>query len=177
MNHLYDQDTDTSDVPSVIEFYPCGDTDGDTDKMYDLADGDFDINTQTEGKARQDYVSHQDLDGMKRMINEMLRNPELLYQLPVYSKGAVPSFSDASALDPKGRAHSSNVESQISSQVEFQEKNFLPTGRRCAFVTTTTQNVTLYCQECNSSSVSPTGINMQINALSLLSQLPPLPFR
>ena len=167
MNHLENQDTGTSEVPSVIEFDLCDNMDDDTDKEYDLADGDWNI---------QGYETNQDSDAMKRMINEMLQNPGVLYQSPVYSKGVVPPFNGTLAIHPTNRAHSSHVTSQISPRAEFQETNFLRRVRRYAFDTPTTQNATLYFQERNSSPVSPTKINAQIDALSLLSRLPPLPF-
>ena len=177
MNQLNDHDTAMSDVPLFIEFGPCDnmDYDADTDnEEYDLADDDFDKKTQVEEDAHQDYVTHQELDAMKRMVQEMRRNPELLHQSPVYPK-TIPSINDTSALEPSSRSHFSYVKSQVSSQDAFQALTSLPTDRACALHTPSTQHVSPYCQECYSSSVSPTKLNTQFNAL--IYQVPPLPFR
>ena len=91
-NDVNDHDAAMSDVPSFIDFSP---SDTVMDYGTDYEDEGCDINTkdvkeeasQKQYKHRDNhYVSYQDLDAMKQMIQEMRQNSKLMHQSPVYSK-------------------------------------------------------------------------------------------
>jgi len=188
MKNLNDQDIVIFDVPSFIEFSPSDNAmDYDADGEYDLTDcDDVDMNTQgviTEEEATQhqrqhqhqdaDYVSYQELDAMKRMIQDMRRNPELMHQSPVYSKsilslndGPVPALQrrpeKCQSLSPRDETFHAMAMGQCGPVTP-------PTDRKAP---------SPYCQECSGLSMSPTKRNKQTKIIHhLISQLPSLPFR
>mmetsp|Transcript_24612 Transcript_24612/g.51540 ORF Transcript_24612/g.51540 Transcript_24612/m.51540 type:complete len:190 (-) Transcript_24612:92-661(-) len=188
MNNLNGQDAAMSDVPSFIEFSPSDNAmDYDADGEYDLADCDgFDMNTQevTEEATQHqhqhqhqlqdaDYVSYQELDAMKRMIQDMRRNPELMHQSPVYSKSIL-SLNDGPTPALPGRTENCQVVSPRGETFHAMTMGMHglitpPTTRKAA---------SPYCQECSGLSMSPTKQNKQTEIIHpLRSQLPTLPFR
>mmetsp|Transcript_18107 Transcript_18107/g.27422 ORF Transcript_18107/g.27422 Transcript_18107/m.27422 type:complete len:197 (-) Transcript_18107:88-678(-) len=195
MNNLNGQDAAMSDVPSFIEFSPSDNAmDYDADGEYDLADCDgFDMNTQevTEEATQHqhqhqhqlqdaDYVSYQELDAMKRMIQDMRRNPELMHQSPVYSKSIL-SLNDGPAPALQRRPYyPKNEKSQAASprDEEFYALVSLTMDGMYGLVTPDTQKALPYCQECSGLSMSPPNQNKQTELTHLMiSQFPPLPFR
>ena len=152
-----------------------------------------------------DDVTNQDLNAMKQMIYDCLRNPELLlHQSPVYSKTVISCQNDsreamattsqaaaASIPTPKNTIKSTSVSYPTSRRRTTQSSSTTtawPISRR------TTQSSMSFCQEC-SDGVSPAEVSklsvavtrypssgqksteqQAINFKRVISQAPPLPF-
>mmetsp|Transcript_37480 Transcript_37480/g.69361 ORF Transcript_37480/g.69361 Transcript_37480/m.69361 type:complete len:188 (+) Transcript_37480:108-671(+) len=186
MNNVNDHDAAMSDVPSFIQFSP-----NDAVMYYgtDYEDEGCDINkkdikeevNQKQYKHQDNrYVSHQNLDAMKRMIQEIRRNPELMHQSPVYSKSIL-SLNDGPAPALQRRPYyPKNEKSQAASprDEEFYALVSLTMDGMYGLVTPDTQKALPYCQECSGLSMSPPNQNKQTELTHLMiSQFPPLPFR
>ena len=155
---------------------------------------------------KEEDVTKQDLNAMKQMINDMLLNPELLHQSPVYSKTVISCQDDsreeamattsqaaaASIPTPKNTIESTSVSYSTSRRQTTQSSSTTtawPISRR------TTQSSMSFCQECSDGG-SPAEVSklsvaatrypsrsgqksteqQAINFKRVVSQAPPLPF-
>jgi hypothetical protein len=117
----------------------------------------------------------EDLEAMKRMVHDMLRNPELLHVSPFYSEivGVVSSSSSSTqdgimTVASFGVAAVSHV-SPSSSPVKC-EATFMP-------VTPTTAMSPYLCQEYNCSVPPPLPVRTSPTRTVTMRWAPPLPFR
>ena len=138
------------------------------------------------------YVSHaspassfpmecdkEDLEAMKRMVHDMLRNPELLHVSPFSSEivGGVASSStqdEIMTVASFGVAAVSHA-SPSSSPVKC-EATFMPVTPTTATKTTITMSPYL-CQECNCSVPPPLPVRTSPTRTVTMPWAPPLPFR
>lgn len=185
MKNCNDDDDDDVDVPTIIEIAPRQEielmdfeyyTDAEDDTS--LTEEDVDYHhlfqpQQNENEPEYD-VSRQDLDALKRMVREMLANPDLLHTSPVYSKIAVTSTSN-----PISPNHVALVPSPAS---ERSAGAMISSSRR-SFGTSVTpmQDIATYlCQECTSSDHDvPSALRpLEMHPpSSLIQMIPTMPFR
>ena len=96
-------------IPSNIELIPA-ETTNERFTNEDINDDEDVVMTVRDGDA----VSSEDLDALRTMVYDMLRNPDLLYMSPLYS-GAVLSSSSSSSVGPNGDAATPAAVSRSSS--------------------------------------------------------------
>jgi hypothetical protein len=163
-------------LPSYIEIilqtggnYPAYD-DGEVSDMDDdyTENGGYSAsdcgNYQGGGEDRARDVSREDLEAMKRMVHEMLRNPELLRMPHLYSGNlGVASSSHDESMTKACAA----VVSQVSpSSVPMECETALMLVAPHAATRMTMPMSSYFCQECNT---SPT-------LMQTVPRFPPLPF-
>lgn len=156
-----------------------------TEHDWYFDDDDTQVEEEANAVADQQVVndvSHQELNAMKRMISEMIQNPDLLYQSPVYSKSVVSCYNSRQGPTPAARyPYSAKYQVQVAAS---SSSGFL---RRGALVTPITQKASPYfCQECTANSGSntmpysmspPPKPVMKVNDREFIAKCPPLPFR
>ena len=184
-------------LPSYIEFIPqtddkcaayedSGGSDG-CDLSYIMDDSstkneDYnarDCANRGGGEDTTRDVSLEDLEAMKRMVHDMLRNPELLHVSPFSSEivGGVASSStqdEIMTVASFGVAAVSHA-SPSSSPVKC-EATFMPVTPTTTTKTTITMSPYL-CQECNCSVPPPLPVRTSPTRTVTMPWAPPLPFR
>jgi len=203
---------DDDEVPPFVEFNQQHMNDNNNDDCDDdLLSIAADDKQHYDGEPSVDHnhddndvtVTKQDLNDMKQMINDMLRNPELLHQSPVYSKTVISCQDDsmeamatttqaaaASISTPKNTIKSTSVSYSTSRRRTTQSSSTIaawPISRR------TTQSSMSFCQECSDSPAEVSKLSVAatrypsrsgqksteqqaINFKRVVSQAPPLPF-
>ena len=180
----------TDKIPSYIEFTPQTDDNcaaydnnggGDgcdlTSYMDDDSTENGDYNARDYGNWRgrgEDTtrdVSCEDIDAMKRMVHDMLRDPELLHMSPFYSEivGGVASSSTQSS-SVAAVSHASPSSSPLK-----RETTFMLVTPVTATETTTPMSPYL-CQECNCSVPPLLPVRTSHTRTLIMTGAPPLPF-
>ena len=113
----------------------------------------------------------EDLNAMKRMVHDMLRNPELLHMSPFYSEivGGVASSSTQSS-SVAAVSHASPSSSPLK-----RETTFMLVTPVTATETTTPMSPYL-CQECNCSVPPLLPVRTSHTRTLIMTGAPPLPF-
>lgn len=113
-----------------------------------------------------DYnVTRQDLDALKRMVQEIRDNPVLLLQSPVYSNR--PNMFTNSQEQP------SPSQVALTGPSLFTDQNWtrLPLAQK------TQVDPSFLCQECSSANVCSPSPTDQLHPLAIIHEIPPLPFQ
>ncbi len=155
-----------ADVPAIIEIAPRDEDSMDYDYCTDTEDASQTDETYAHNQQHHDdryEVSHQDLDALKRMVREMLANPDLLLCSPVYSKVAITTKTHqitpihASLSAPQTPAPTT-VSSSRTSLIGLKSVTSMP-----------------LCHECNSNALLS---SMPIEQVPLIiEKIPTLPFQ
>jgi hypothetical protein len=164
-----------ADVPAIIEIAPRDEGSMDYDCYTDTEDVSqtdemYDHNQQHHDDRYE--VSHQDLDALKRMVREMLANPDLLLCSPVYSKVAITTKTHQ--ITPIHDASSSAPQAPAPTTVSSSRTSLIGLNS-----VTSMQDIipTYLCQECNSNVLlSPRPIE-PVHPSSFIQQIPSLPFQ
>lgn len=178
-------DDDDVVVPTIIEIAPRREielmdyefyTDAEDDTSLTEEDDDCrHLFQRQQNENEPDYdVSHQDLDALKRMVRDMLANPDLLHTSPVYSK-----ISVTSTRNPISPNHVALVPSPAS---ERSAGAMVSSSRRSFGISVTPmQDIAIYlCQECSSSDHDvPSALRpLEMHPpSSLIQKIPTMPFR
>ena len=186
MKNCDDDDDDDVVVPTIIEIAPRReiefmDYEYNTDAEDDTSLTEEDVDhhhhlfqrQQNENKPEYD-VSHQDLDALKRMVREMLANPDLLHTSPVYSEIAVTSTSNPISPNHVALVPSPASERSAGAMVSSSRSSF-------GISVTPMQDIAIYlCQECSSSDYDvPSALRpLEMHPpSSLIQKIPTMPFR
>lgn len=162
------------EVPMIIEITSQS---IDSSEYYDYC-ADDDGRSQTEEDHVHDYdrqnqddkydVSRQDLDALKRMVREMIANPDLLYKSPIFSRVAVKSTSkritpihvESSSSSPPALA-SASPSSLTDFGVRLIPLQDIPTS---------------FCQECECGNAVLSSRSFDDDQSALIHAFPTLPF-
>ena len=124
-------------------------------------------------------VPSEDLDALKRMVRDMLSNPELLHMSPLYS-GIVGGVALSSIQDENIMTEASYGAASVSQAIPSSfsvecEASFMPVT--CTAATRLTMPMSPYlCQERNCSTPPPPPRRTSPKRMVTISWAPPLPF-
>ena len=161
----YSEDVAMEGIPTYIEIAPrnfdsmdydyCTDDDSQTEEDFNMYEDEYDL-------------THEDLDALKMMVQEMRDNPNLLFCSPVYSKSTI--ALTMSTRTPPTRIASPRAVSSPLADRDMARSPFIPITHYA--------DPTFLCQECcNTLNLCSPSPSQQFHPLSIVQEIPPLPFQ